>query len=107
LRYKLLRAILPVLCLSACAAAPSGAGAVTVGISDSSPAMFSNSLFNALKLHQARLLVDWNAAVMPNHAALNAAGAWIQAAQAAGVSPLVDFTADPGTAGNFIPSVKE
>lgn len=105
--HKLLKVILPLLCVGALAVLPAGAGAVTVGISDQAPDMFSSPLFKALHIHQARLLVVWNAAVMKNHTALNEAATWISAAQADGVSPLVDFLADPGAAGNHIPSIRE
>jgi hypothetical protein len=110
-RYKLFGAVLSVLCLVGVLAAtlPASAGAVkvTVGISDNSNAMFSSSLFPPLHVKQARLLVVWNAAVLKDHTALNEARTWISDAQAAGVSPLVDFLADPGAAGNHIPTVNE
>jgi hypothetical protein len=104
---KLLRALLLVLFWGAAAAAPASAGAVTVGISDQSPAMFSSPYFKALHIKQARLMVAWNAAVMRNRTALNQARAWIAAAQADGVQPLIDFQADPGKAGNYVPTVKQ
>jgi len=65
--------------------------------------MFSSPLFNSLKIHQARLVVEWNAAVLRDHSALNYARTWINAAQADGVQPLIDFQADGGNAGNYIP----
>lgn len=102
---KILRTAAPLACLAAIAAMPAAAGAVTVGISDNSGAMFSSTYFTRLNLKQARLLVEWNAAVLKNKSALNAARAWITAAQRAGVSPLIDFDADAGKAGNYIPSV--
>jgi hypothetical protein len=105
LRHPLIKAVLTVLCLAAPVALPASAAAVTVGISDNGSAMFSSPYFIRLHLKQARLLVEWNAAVLRNHSALNAARAWISAAQADGVSPLIDFDADPGKAGNYIPTV--
>ena len=108
MRQKLLRPFLPVLCMGAMAAAPAAAGAVTVGISDNSNAMFSSPLFQALHIKQARLLVSWDVAVTKaRRSELAAAKAWIQAAGADGVQPLVDFQAPPGAAGNHIPSVSQ
>lgn len=103
---KLRQALIPLLCAGVALAAPANAGAVTVGIADQSAAMFSSPYFTSLHITQARLLVPWNAAVMRDHAPLDYAAAWIQAAQADGVQPLIDFEADPGRAGNYIPSVK-
>lgn len=103
MRHKLLTAILSVLCLAVMACAPVSAGAVTVGISDNSPAMFSNSYFNALNVHQARLIVPWNTAVLSSKTYLNMAKSWIKAAEADRVSPLIDF----GGNGNTIPTAKQ
>lgn len=107
MRVKLLRIVLPLLAMGAMAAAPASAGAVTVGISDNNWAMFSSPLFTGLHIDQARLMVNWNAAVERNHTALTYARNWIRAAQADGVRPLVSFDADPGRAGNHVPSVSE
>ena len=107
MRFKLFAAVVSALCLSALSCAPSSAGAVTVGISDNNTAMFTNTWFTALHVRQARLVVEWNVATVKNHSLLNATRTWISDAQAAGVSPLIDFQADAGSAGNHIPTVKE
>lgn len=105
--YKLFKALLPLLSVGAMAAAPASAGAVLVGISDQGYSMFSNPYFKALGIRQARLMVLWNAAVIKDRSALEQARAWIGAAQADGVQPLIDFEADPGAAGNRIPTLKQ
>jgi hypothetical protein len=88
------------LCLLVCSGAASSAGAVTVGISDNGPALFSEQSFTRLNISQARDMVFWNVAVMRNKAPLNAARAWIQAAQRAGVTPMISFAGN----GTYIPS---
>lgn len=103
---KLLKIVLPLLTVGAFAATAPAAGAVTVGISDNYWGMFSSPLFNAIHIKQARLMVNWNAAVERDHTAINEARTWIEAAQADGVQPLISFDADPGNAGNYVPSVK-
>ena len=90
MRHKLHRLILPVVCAGALAAAPPSAGAVTVGIADSGTAMFTSPLFGALHVHQARTVVTWD--VAQNAGELAGVRAWIAAAQAAGVTPLVSFS---------------
>ena len=102
MRIKLPRSILPVICATALAAAPASAGAVTVGIADSGTSYFTNPLFTALNIHQARDVVVWNAAVL-NGGDLAGARAWIDAAQAVHVTPLISFAGN----GNYIPTVKQ
>ena len=106
-KYRLARILLPVLCVGAAAlSAPPGAGArLLVGVSDDGAAMFSEPSFVSLHVPIARYLVDWNAAVTRDHTALNNARAWIHAAQAAHVQPMISFEADPGSAGNYIPTI--
>ena len=53
--------------------------------------MFSEQSFTRLNIRQVRDTVFWNVAVMQNKAPLNAARAWIHAAQRAGVIPMVSF----------------
>jgi len=96
------RPLLPLICLCAfaCAAIPSSAGAVTVGISDNGSAMFTEHNFLRLNIRQARDMVFWNVAVMRDKGPLNAARAWIRAAEKAGVTPLISFAGN----GNYVPS---
>jgi polysaccharide biosynthesis protein PslG len=104
--HRLRRFLLPLtcVCVLAGAALPAGAGAkAAVGISDNGPGMFSSHLFNRLNITTARLVVDWNVAVMRNKSQLNAARAWIRAAERDGVQPLISFGGDSGAAGNYIP----
>jgi len=102
--HRLARFLLPLtcVCVLAGAALPATAGAkLTVGISDNGSAMFSQHNFLRLNLTTARYFVFWNAAVMKNKSALNQARAWINAAERAGVQPMISF----GGNGNYIPSV--
>jgi Glycosyl hydrolase catalytic core len=102
---RLALSLLPLICLCAvaCGTSAQAADAVTVGISDNGTAMFSEQPFLKLNIAQARDVVFWNAAVLKNKAPLNAARAWINAAESAGVNPLISFTSD----GPHIPSVAE
>jgi Glycosyl hydrolase catalytic core len=103
-RARLANPLLLLLCLSAfaTAAVPATAAAVTVGISDDTAGMFSQPNFSRLNITTARDLVFWNVAVMKNRGPLNQARAWINAAEQAGVTPLISF----GGNGNYIPSVR-
>jgi hypothetical protein len=69
------------------------AGATEWGISDDSPATFSDPRFHWLRMHNARLIVAWD--VMYRRGELAWREEWLKAAEAAGVKPLVVFTADP------------
>src|SRR5947209_19675507 len=102
------RRLLPIgaFCALAFAAAPSPAGArLTVGVSDNIPSMFSEHSFLRLHVRIARDIVEWNVAVTRNHAGLNEVRDWLNAARAAHVTPMISFNADPGAAGNYIPSI--
>jgi hypothetical protein len=92
--------LLVCLCALIGAAAPSGASAVTVGISDDGSAMFSQHTFQRLDIRQARYMTYWNVAVMRNKGPLRAARTWIRAAERAGVTPMVSFSGN----GDYVPS---
>ncbi len=100
--HQFVRLCLPAICVCslALAATPATAGAVTVGISDNGPAMFSEQSFLRLNIHQARDIVYWNVAVMRDKQPLRAARAWIRAAERAGVKPMISFAGN----GNYVPS---
>ena len=101
---QLARLAAPLACVGAVACAATSADAkLTVGIGDDNPAMFSQQLFQRMHVTTARQIVFWNVAVMSNKAYLNNARAWINAAQADGVQPLVSF----GGNGNYIPTVAQ
>jgi Glycosyl hydrolase catalytic core len=101
---RLARLTLPLACVgvAACGAASADAKLV-VGIGDDNPAMFSQPLFQRLHVTTAREFAFWNVAVMKDKASLNATRAWINAAQAAGIKPLVSFAGN----GNYIPTVAQ
>jgi hypothetical protein len=58
-----------------------------VGISDQDPATFSDSRFTALGMRYARIITPWNS-IFTEPDRLDA---WLQAAKAAGIEPLVSF----------------
>ncbi len=65
------------------------AGAVPFGMGDNNPTMFADPRFAWLGIRYARLIVPWDAT--RHHADLIRAEAWLNAARAAGVEPLVAF----------------
>jgi hypothetical protein len=76
------------------AAGPSAAAAPTpraptVGIADQKPEMFTDPLFTGLGVRTARLVVPWDVMVVGWQR--DALRAWLEAARAAGVSPLLTF----------------
>jgi hypothetical protein len=68
---------------------PGSAGALVVGIADQKPDMFSSPLFASLKIQYARVAVSWDA--MEHGWETEEVDAWMDAARAAGVMPLVGF----------------
>ena len=99
--------MLPLACAFALVAAvtPATAAArLTVGIGDQSPAMFTNPYFTRINLTVARIVVDYNTATMRNKTELNSTRAWVKDAIAAGVQPMVSFTADTGTTSSYVPT---
>jgi hypothetical protein len=83
-----LTALLVVL-LAALCAAPS-AGALTIGIADQKPDMFTDLRFLSSDLHFARRAVPWDALTSPTQTA--EIDAWLAAAHTAHVNPLLSFT---------------
>jgi polysaccharide biosynthesis protein PslG len=74
--------------LGAIGAAP--APALTIGIADQKPDMFSDPRFLASGIHYARRAVPWDALTSPSQTAT--LDAWMNGARAAGVLPLISFT---------------
>jgi hypothetical protein len=68
---------------------PGSAGALVIGIGDQKPDMFSDPLFRGLGIRYARLAVSWDAMEHPWE--VEQVDAWLTAARAAGVQPLVGF----------------
>jgi hypothetical protein len=86
------RLLLPVLLVLAALAVPAGAqAAVTVGIAENNPQMFSDPLFTQLGVKQARVVVSWNAVSRHGDDEIDRVSQYLYAAQAAGVTPLVTF----------------
>ncbi len=81
--------ILLVVLFAALAAAPA-AGALTIGIADQKPDMFTDPRFLASDLHYARRAVPWDALTSPTQTAQ--LDAWLAGARAAHVNPLLSFT---------------
>ncbi len=92
-------------CAIVCAAMlPSAASALVVGIGDQNAGMFSDPRFLALHIHEARLTVSWDVATAPSRRAeLRADTAWLKAAAADNIIPLVSFSG----IGNYIPTVRQ
>ena len=83
-----LTALLVVL-LAALCAAPS-AHALTIGIADQKPDMFTDLRFLASDLHYARRAIPWDTLTSPTQTA--GLDAWLAAARDAHVNPLLSFT---------------
>jgi Glycosyl hydrolase catalytic core len=107
--HRLNRFLLPLTCAAALiAAVPATAGAkAVVGISDNGTSMFHNHLFNRVNITTARYIIPWNLATMRNKSELNATRAWVNAALADGVQPMVSFTGDTGTTSNYVPTTNQ
>ncbi|MBA3300879.1 MAG: hypothetical protein H0T15_03345 [Thermoleophilaceae bacterium] len=77
-------------CLTACLAGltiPAQSGAILVGVGDQKPESFSSPFFGALGVKQTRLITPWNS-IFKEPARLDA---WMQAARAKGLVPLIAF----------------
>ena len=88
---------------------PRSEAAVIVGIGDQVPNTFSDPLFQDLRIRHTRNFPAWNVALKPDQAA--GFDGWVQAAQAAGVKPLISFGHSEGDACPArpckLPSVRE
>jgi hypothetical protein len=71
------------------AAAPSPASAITLGIADQKPDMFTDSRFGDLNIRHARINVSWDA--LQSDWQREALDRWMAAARRARVQPLVSF----------------
>jgi hypothetical protein len=100
------KALLALVCLLAFVVAlPAAASAkVIVGISDQSPGFFWDSKFQALNIHEARLVVPWDVASAPaERGQLSAVATWLGSATAVHVTPLISF----GDNHKSVPSVHQ
>jgi hypothetical protein len=70
-------------------AMPAAAGALTVGIADNKPDMFSDVRFERSGVQHARISVGWDA--LSSDWQAEQIDDWMRAAHAAGVTPLVSF----------------
>jgi hypothetical protein len=105
MRHRSRRALTIVIsAFAALAVVPSAGSAVVVGVGDPRASMFSDPSFRALNVHEARLIVPWDVAIRRSQrATLQAAGTWLQATRAAGVTPLISFGGDT----SYIPTVSQ
>jgi hypothetical protein len=86
------RLLLLALSASVLLAVPAGAqAAVTVGMAENNPQMFSDPLFTKLGVKQARVVVSWNAISRKGDDEIDRVTSYLYAAQAARVTPLVTF----------------
>lgn len=86
------------------------AGAVTIGIGSNDPSMFSDPRFLALHVGTARVVLPWDVATSrADRGVLRGFRAWLRAAEAAHVSPLVSFGADwtSPAADSYTPTVSQ
>ncbi len=105
---RMLRLIVSIVCAVSFGAAASAASAsVVIGIGDSNTGMFSSPLFQNLKISTARYVIPWDVVTRKADSSdLVAFRAWLAAAQADHVSPLISFGADyTNPAANYVPSV--
>src|ERR1700733_8667588 len=91
---RMLRVLLPVVCAIAfgAAAVPAASASVVIGIGDSNTAMFFGPQFTRPGITPARDVTPWD--IIPRKAdktALAAFRAWLGAAQAGHVTPLISF----------------
>ena len=86
---RLRSVLLSVVCLAVLALAPAGAHAATpvIGYGDQHPEMFSDPRFAALGIRDSRVVVEWDTFAFEDKA--RRLDAWMAAARAAGVRPLV------------------
>jgi hypothetical protein len=86
----LIRRAAPLVVLLAALALAAPAGALTIGIADQKPDMFSDPRFLAEGFHFARRAVPWDALNNPYETA--ELDAWMAGARGAGVNPLISFS---------------
>jgi Glycosyl hydrolase catalytic core len=88
-------------------AVPATAGAVVIGIGDSNTAMFSDPHFHTLGVKTARDVIPWDIVTRrADRGDLANFRAWLSAAEAANVTPLISFGADyRNPAANYVPTV--
>ena len=85
-----LRLVAPLAVLLAALAVAAPASALTIGIADQKPDMFSDERFLGSDLHYARRAIAWDTLASPTQTA--ALDAWLAGARAARVNPLLSFT---------------
>ena len=98
------------LALGCAAGGPAVAGAVTIGIGSNDPSMFSDPRFQALHISTARVVLPWDVATSrADRGIMRGFRAWLRAAEAAHVSPLVSFGADwtSPRADSYAPTVSQ
>jgi hypothetical protein len=89
MRSRLLLLVLG--CVAALAIPGAAQARTTVGIAENNPSMFSDPYFAGLHVKQARLVVSWNVTKRPGDDEINRVSEYLNAARAAGVTPLVTF----------------
>jgi hypothetical protein len=81
---------------------PSAASALVIGIGDQKPDMFRDQRFAAMGIRYARVSVGWDVLTSPWQT--QQLDAWMAAAHAAGVEPLLSFGHSRGPARRVLPS---
>jgi hypothetical protein len=93
---RTLSTLLAVLTIGLGTAQAASAAKPRVGISDQNVSTFSDPLFAPLGLRYARYVTPWNVSLDPSSLSALALDAWLQAATAAGVQPMVVFEHSAG-----------
>jgi hypothetical protein len=87
--HRLCALLATALAVTAAGSARAAVPPLVVGIADQKPAMFTDPLFTGLKLRDARIAIAWDA--LHSGWQRRELDAWMAAAHAAGVRPLVTF----------------
>jgi hypothetical protein len=88
-------AVLVLAALAGVSVATSANAKIVVGIGDQNPQMFSDQLFKDLRVRHARVIVPYNVAKSSRNRHI--LETWLNAARAAGVTPLVHFGGKVGS----------
>jgi hypothetical protein len=88
-------AVLLVLAVASLGSADSANAVTRVAFADQNPGSFSHPFFRGLGIKRSRVLTPWNVASKPRDRAL--LSAWLAAARAARVEPLVHFSVATGS----------
>lgn len=99
---SILAALLAALALAGATLPARSPALVAVGVADQTPAMFADARFQALGIEYARLSIPWD--TLEDSSWRQGVNAWLQAAQADGVDPLISFDHARGRRSRALPT---